>query len=722
MPKAPSPKEVRERFADYSNEWRDIQDEAKKDMRYVAGDPWEPEDRRAREDAGRPCIALDLLGQYLNQAINNIRQNKRAIQVTPVGDGSNDKDATHRANIIRGIEYRSNAQAAYVTAFENAINRSYGFARLTTDYIGPDAFEQEIRIKRIPNPDTVLLDPDYKEADASDVENVFVTDLIRRKDFKAKYPSAKIVSFSREHATEASGWIRENYVQVAEFWRVNKIARTLVLIDGGGQGPIVEYEDEIKGIKGLKIIKSRNTESREVVQYLTNGIEIIDEVAWAGTRIPILACFGKELFLDDGAGSKRVLLSMVRLARDPQMLHAYLATQECEEAGMTPKAPFVGYKGQFESDAEAWEYINKIPRSFVQVDVVIDAVSGQTLPLPTRPSFEPNFQAYEMAKDSASRSVQSAMGIAPLPTAAARQGEKSGIALEKIQTAEAIGSFHFTDNYDRFLQNAGWQINELIPKIYDTPRTVPITKADGTHSTMRLNDPVYEVQQPNADHTDTEKGDYGVTVSTGPSYESQRVQASEFVDLLLQNLQTLPIPPDTAVKILALGIKMKDLGSIGDQISDLLSPPDANQLPPQVQAQLQQLQGQIQGLQTENAALHMERAGKQLELASRMQIEHDKSQAALSKSHLDGIVRIIVAQLAAKSKASDTEAQTNSERELTALGMAHDSAHELALSIVAHRNAKDLSAHQTEQAKDLATHQVAIQPPEPESPAQGQAQ
>src|ERR1017187_3786801 len=112
MPKTPTPKEIRDRFSDYSNEWRDTHEEAKVDMRYVAGDPWEPKDRRAREDVGRPCISLDLLGQYLNQCENNIRQTELAIQVIPQGDGANDKTASHRENIIRGIDYRSNGQAA----------------------------------------------------------------------------------------------------------------------------------------------------------------------------------------------------------------------------------------------------------------------------------------------------------------------------------------------------------------------------------------------------------------------------------------------------------------------------------------------------------------------------------------------------------------------------------------------------------------------------------
>jgi hypothetical protein len=49
MPKAPKPKEIRQAYSDYTSDWRDIIEEGKTDMRYVAGDPWEPADRKARE-------------------------------------------------------------------------------------------------------------------------------------------------------------------------------------------------------------------------------------------------------------------------------------------------------------------------------------------------------------------------------------------------------------------------------------------------------------------------------------------------------------------------------------------------------------------------------------------------------------------------------------------------------------------------------------------------
>src|SRR6478609_6097261 len=111
---------LKERFSYAKSEWAEIRKQSIRDRRCLTPDgPWSSEDRTAREAAGRPVLTLDEVSQYTNQLVNDILQNKRGIKVTPVGNGANDETAEYRANRIRQIEYRSNAQQTYTTAFEN---------------------------------------------------------------------------------------------------------------------------------------------------------------------------------------------------------------------------------------------------------------------------------------------------------------------------------------------------------------------------------------------------------------------------------------------------------------------------------------------------------------------------------------------------------------------------------------------------------------------------
>ena len=725
---APTPKEIREAFQDYRSAWETVRKEAQADMQAISVEgPWTAEDRDARKQAGRPCIHLDQINQFINQTIGNVRKSKRSVKALPKGEGANDKDAQRRSSLIMGIEERSQAQPIYLNAFESMIQRSYGFALLRTEYEEGENFNQYICIKPVMNPDTVLISPHYKQPDASDIPDGFILDRVLKEQFKKEYPKAEVTDFSSEHMGEVgvSDWVTDKYVQKAEYWKIDHTYKTILLVEAPEGQIVLSKDDWEKAGKVGRVIRDRKIAVPKVVQYMTNGLEILEEIPWAGSRIPIIACFGPERWTMEGGNAKRQLLSMVRFARDPQMLFDYLATQECEEAGLVPKVPFVGYKGQFETDKDVWEQIQKFPHAFVQADVVIDGASGAVLPLPQRPQYEPNFQQYELAKDSAQRSVQASMGIAPLPTAAQRKNEKSGVALERIDDMESLGSFHFVDRYENcFLHNMGWQINELITPILDTQRQMPITEPDGKRSVIDVvgntSHPIeqgqYDAAGLSEDHIHTGKGDFDVTISTGPSYASEREEQNDFLDQLISNIANLPQPGTPQGKVLALGIRMRPtLGAIGAQIADVFDPP--SDMPPQAQAAISQLQSQIQLLSQENTALHMDRAGRVLENQTKLQIEQMRGDIAKFSKNIDYITQIVKAELAAKSKADDRQAQLDAQKELDDLGFhheqidrAHNAAHELGMSVMEHGQAKELADQQNQQA--LVQQQQAQQNPQ----------
>ena len=736
---APKPKEIREAFEEYRNEWKEIYDEGDLDMRYIAGDPWDPGDRDQRKQNGRPCLSCDELNQYLNQYCNNLRQAKRAIEISPKGDGANDADAKMRRDIIRGIEDDSNAQGCYITAAEGAAQRGYGFGLIRTEYQNNDedfnetTFDQTIKIQRVANPNSILINPNYKQADASDIVDGFVIDRIRKKLFKDKYPNAETKDFTDQVMADAgegiNEWITEKTVQIAEYWKIEHSYKNALLVDPGDGNLIVLKEEDFDQLVALRrgqhrrrpeVKRERRIEIPKAMQYPTNGLEILDEIEWVGTRIPIISCFGKEIWMREGGRDKRKLFSMVRLARDPQMLFAYLCTQECEEAGQIPKTPFVGYKGQFESDREVWEELNQVPHAFVQADVVVDGATGQILPLPQRPQYVANFQEWEVAKDSARRSIMSAMGITPLPTAAQRNNEKSGIALDKITEQQDVGSFHLTDNFKRFLHNVGWQVNELLSPILDTTRTQPIRKPDGKASTLQVvgntSHPIddagtYDVQGLDQEHYHTGKGTFGVTVSDGPSYQSEREAQSDFVDHLIANWQTLGIPVGVSNKVLAKAIRMKDLGPVGEDIANLLDPPDPSNLPPQAQAVIAQLQGKLQSALVELQGLHMDRAGRVLEQQTKITLQEMKSQSDERMQQLANDIKVLLAEIGTKSQ---DQAQRQ-EMFMQFWKENHGAAHEVGLQ-------KDQQAHEAEQAQQAHLRATELASQAAAAPDQGQAQ
>jgi hypothetical protein len=701
-------RECREDFTYAKAYWQENYDEAEKDMDCILCIP--PEDFR-RDRSGRPCLWPDEVSQYINQTNNNLRQTKRAIKVSPRSEDAKDVDAEHRQAYIQGIEYASKAQSIYATAFESTVECGFGYWRVNLKVTGPRG-EQEPRIRRIANWATVYMDPDAQESDFSDSNLCFVTDSMRQSTFAHRYPKAKKRSFDGADVQKAPGWLEGDNITVAEWWKRKEITgaefveRRKVL----GFAPAEGEEESQDGIKHYA-----------VTQRITNGLEILETNEWIGSWIPIIGCFGLEKYKRAGGTSKRVFLSLVRRARGSQQMLAYIASQEAEEFGMAPRAPLQGYKGQF--DSALHKNLNKIPVAYVEFNMPTDwEPQWGPPPLPTRPQFVPNAQAYEVAFERWRRSIQASMGVMPLPTSAQRQNEKSGIALTKIQSQESIGSFHFTDNFIRALTNTGIQLNELITRLAEldslpdqvlgldqkgedrTLHVAPQAPAVGAVATAAPADGVGGAgaagqgagmppedadsqHLPEADLFYAHRGEFEVAISDGPSDMSQRDEVSEFVDTLLQTLPSLGLPPGLMQQIIAIAIRLKNVGTYGDEIADLLAPPNAKDIPPQARALVMQVQAQLQQAMAEVQQLKLEKLGKVTEYQGKMALA-DKQQET----------QMLVAEIT-------TKAQNLSERMSAFEDMMkqwHQQAHDLAMQGVQQQAAMQQQQQQQAQQPQAA--------------------
>jgi len=717
--------EIRDRFEYATNEWADIRAEAAIDMRYVAGDPWDPEERRARKAAGRPCLTQDELGQYFNQVINGVRAVPRAIQFSAKGGGASEATAKFYTNHTREIEYRSHAQVVYTTAFQDAIHRGYGFCRVTTAYESDTSFNLQIALAPLVNPDLVLPDPDAQRPDSSDMRYCFVIESRSHEEFTREFPDAQLTDFASLQV-EFPQWVKEHRVLIAEYWTITTTRRRLLLIQappppapvgmGTGMGlgqppapppkPVAVFEDEVDLATmppGASIITERTVDYPSVCQYLTNGVEILKKTEWPGKYIPIASCYGMVLYVE----GKRQIVSMTRLARDPYMLFCYYRTCEAELVGMTPKTPYMAYDGQFSPDqmTEVQKSLHE-PVAVLFAKPTVEGLPQQLLPLPQRQPYAPEIAALEIGAESARRGIQAAMGSSPLPTSAQRRNEKSGIALQQIEDTSQRGSYHFNDHYDDMIRQVGVILEDLIAQVIDTAREVGVREPNGTATVQRVNDPT----DPRAVST---QGEHDVTVSTGAAYESERAAESAFADTLMAS----PFAPLVA----DLAIKLKGGGPTLDAIAERLTPPQFAKptdgqaaSPQQLQTQLQQLQGQLQ--QVQQAAQQMGQAlqTKQAEIASDERVTAAKlaSQEKITAAELASKERIAAADRETKITVAELGAKVDrlalflEERARIGTQIA-DQQHELGMTLVDHAHAREVTDRQA------AAPNPVVPPPNP---------
>ncbi len=683
-------KALREAFTDDDARWDDIREARQQDIKALGPDStWTAEDRDARKEAGRPCLSFDELGQYVNQLVNDARETNRAIEVNPAGDASTAGVARLVGDLIRQIERKSNAQLAYTAMFENAVSGSYGFLRVLPRYVQAKvgekptarAFDQELVIEAIPNPDVVV--PGYfMKPDFSDCRRMWVHESFTEREFKDRFgKTAKATSLDIISKAVDSKWADAKRLWVRECWEVRSKARRLLLIDQGGGEPLVVWADQLEG-GAPENVRERVVEQPVIYQCLTNGYEILEERHdWPGRYLPIIGCIGKVLWTNED----RQILSLIRNALGPQQLFNYYCTTEAEIVGMTPKVPWFYYRGALDATNEpALKQSNQVPVGGIAVDPSPDGwpAAFGPVPFPQRTAFDPPIQAFEMGAESTRRRIQSATGTGFLPTDAQRVNQKSGVALKEITTSAAKGAFHFIDNFEHALRRTGEVLVDLIPAYYDRPRDLHVLGKDQKPLQVRVNDPQAPPQSGYGDAPLllVPGMELDVALSTGPSYDNERDKASEFADQLVQ------ARPEVFGAIGGDVVRLKNLGPEGDKLAEVLdamAPPVVQALKAkgkapspreqQLEAQLKQLQQQFQQLQQIMAA---DQHKEQAKAAAAGQLEQMRAQTQAQMEQLKADVALALEELRGQQKLEQMRAQA----EIDAADREDQQAHELAMA------------------------------------------
>jgi hypothetical protein len=323
-----------------------------------------------------------------------------------------------------------------------------------------------------------------------------------------------------------------------------------------GNQSAFEGTPEDKMLKDMfgKAIKSRESERPRVMYCKINGYEILEQKEWAGKWIPVIRVVGNEFEVD----GRLYVSGLVRNAKDAQRMYNYWVSQEAEMLALAPKAPFIGYGGQFEGYEDKWKTANTNNWPYLEVNPDVTDGQGAVLPLPQRAQPPMASSGLLQAKAGASEDIKSTTGQYNASLGMG-SNERSGKAILARQREGDVGTYHYGDNLTRAVRHVARQLVDLIPKIYDTQRIARIIGEDGETKMVKINpeqeEPVKEIRDMNNPDVVIEKiynpgvGKYDVVATTGPGYATKRQEALEAMAQLLQgNPQLWQVAGDLFVK------------------------------------------------------------------------------------------------------------------------------------------------------------------------------
>lgn len=542
---------MRDRLRQAISAYSESREDELDDLRFMAGSPdnqWQwPQDVLATRGSvqgqtvnARPCLTINKLPQHVRQVTNEQRQNRPSGKVIPVNDQADVEVAEVLDGIVRHIEYMSDADVAYDTACENQVTYGEGYIRILTEYCYEDSFDQDIKIARVRNSFSVYMDPLIQDPCGADAEWCFITEDLMKEEYERLYPDAAPLSSIMAQGIgdqDISQWLTDDTIRIAEYFYIDHKDDTLYLFPGNQTVFKGSPQDKALRQMGLEPLRERKVDRKRVMWMKTNGFEVLEEREWAGNHIPVVRVVGNEFQVDG-----RIFISgIVRNAKDAQRMYNYWTSQEAEMLALAPKAPFIGYGGQFEGYEYQWKTANTQNWPYLEVNPDVTDGSGSVLPLPQRAAPPLPQTGLIQAKMGASEDIKNTTGQYDASLGQV-SNERSGRAIMAREKQADTGTYHYVDNLARAVRYVTRQLVDLIPKIYDTQRIARIIGIDGETNMVKIDPTQAEPVKKITDQTgiviekiyNPSVGRYDVVVTTGPSYMTKRQEAMDAMSQILQ--------------------------------------------------------------------------------------------------------------------------------------------------------------------------------------------
>ncbi len=523
-------------------------------LSFIFGEQYTDFEINEKQEMNRLTLTFNKLPQFVNKVTGAQRSTVHTIQVSPatstLAAGEEDLETLNDkkkkvsealSDMVREIEYASNARAWYKMSFRHALEGGFGYLRVLTEY-QEDSFDLNIRIKGIRDRWSVLVDPYCQEPDMSDMNYCFINESMTKREFEIRYPGKSYEAMpGAQLAGLSSYWETEDMVTVSEYFRREPFKQTLAL---GTDGMTYIWDDindpEIltqMAVNGIEITDFREQDSYKVIWCkISQGDMLEEDIEFPTTTIPVIPVLGRQYDFRD----KRRFRGLIDDAIDAQIAQNKMKSSAVERIDSSPINPFVATDKAIEGYESQWAEANSVKYSTLVYR------KGEERPMREAGATMPTAEL--QTAQTLDEDMKSSIGIFNA-SLGAKSNEISGVAIQERQQEADVGTFEFIDNYNDAIRRTGLLVVELIPSIYDTNRLITLRNAEGDTETVELNRSGQGADGLPRSTNKIKKGRRSVEISSGQSYETKaKENASQILELMKVAPQVAEVGADLLVK------------------------------------------------------------------------------------------------------------------------------------------------------------------------------
>lgn len=623
---------IRERYkvmveADENNRRLGLEDQK------FANEPGAQWDANMLKDRGtRPAMEFNKCHTNSRRIINDIRSNRPQAKVSAV-EGGDKKGADLRVGLYRNIAAISDLDTVTDQAAEHQVDAGYAAIEIVREYVSDDVFDQDIKIKVVKNPFCLYADPNCKDIVLKrDADDWILTEKISKKAFEERYPDADKVEFDEYvEFDDAEDWDDGETVRVAKYSYKEPYEKEIWLVsfpdeEGGDkkitvdstsdEGQALAKEPDIE----QRILKRRTVTCQRIMMCVVSGDAILEKpTKQPGTQHPFVPVYG-EIKVIDG---KVVWFGAHRFAKDAQRNYNMNRTAASEAAHQVSKAPYWATETQAKGNTGHWAEAHKknFPFMLYTPDPMAPGppqrMAGPELPV-----------AFLGLAEADAQDIRDITGLHET-SFGEESSEKSGIAIARKQQQGQIVTFNFPDNMAKAHKRIGEIVLDYIPEVYDAERELRILGEDGKEDYVKVNELVYDPATGKTIRVnDLTSGKYDFTVTTGPSFATQR---QEFTQVLMELAGRSPELMQIGGDLFFKAADMPYSEELAKRFEAMLSPQiqqmraEGKDIPPEAQAVLAQA----------NQAMQMAQQQTQLVQAAAQEVQTDKAASDVAKANVE---------------------------------------------------------------------------------------
>jgi hypothetical protein len=629
----------------FDNYWKDNKNTYNEFTQFVFGNQWLDDEARVFETYKKIPLTFNKLAPMANHLLGEQRQNTPTLICEP-DESVPEQTAEVRTALVKDITINSDTNVVFQTAFQSAIVGGFGAFYVDTEYENDSSFNQIIRIKKVEIPTRCYWDMSSISPCKTDGMYCGFRTRMSRKKFASLYGKKVEQNIPPSNIEEGSVFNDDESVTITTHWKRIYERDTLYRLSNGRvvnkeQFKLLERimvgEDEmlLDGEELVTIEDERDAPRYKVKKMMYAGDYELESEDFPSEQLPLVFVDQSSFFNKQGS---QVCRPFFKDTKDAQRYINYLGTQSAYLVKISRYDQFLIEAGNARSNdtAQIWR-----DPSNTQGGLKFDAVPSGFIPQQLRP---PELsvsltQQYERAE----RDIQTCTGM--YNTMMGEQGNETSKLAIDARTKRGNYNTHLPfDSLNRAIACCGQIVNEMIPKVYDTERTLMLNMKEKGMTAVPINKPMDEYG--GKIQNDMTEGRYTIRLQPGPSWEGQKQEALNSMQLILQaNPQLFSMIADLYVENLPLSNNLElrnrlktivppeiiEAGKTGEPIPPKQQAPD-----PMIQIKMQELQLKQQQLQMEQKRLEMDAHEKGQDIQMRWQeLEAKKQESAAELQEME---------------------------------------------------------------------------------------